>query len=185
MAHVEGGFASLMHDTPTVKVKGAFVGTSEVKGRFTSPTPIETHFTGQPAVWCQWRAEQHVRALTDSYWETIEHGTDAADQIHVTDDTGALLVDLSGADVRAERTFFEVRRGKPVIRRTEYALLAGRAAYAIGAVRMRDDAAVLEMRREPGSRRVSSARSIVWSRSATGPSRPGRSSTSRWIDGPT
>lgn len=114
----------LLHDLPTSKVHGAFIGLVELNGTAESEAPLTSHLAECACVHYKWSAEEHwrrtrtehytdskgnrrTRTVTDTGWETIAHGGETQN-FYLRDDTGALLVRPDDATIEPLQLFSEV-----------------------------------------------------------------------------
>ncbi len=105
----------LLHDLPTSKVRGVFIGLVELKGSAESETPLRSHLAEKPCVHYTWRVEEHwrrtrtetytdskgkrkTRTVTTTGWDTVAQGGDTQD-FYLRDDTGPVLVRPAGAKI--------------------------------------------------------------------------------------
>jgi hypothetical protein len=110
-------------DTPRSKVKGVFIGLNEVQGVVRCPQPLQSRYARQPCVWFEYTVEEHYRRTktvirdgkptteTESGWETIASGSGRT-AFFLEDDTGALPVNPTDAEIKAPRVFDETLRAK-------------------------------------------------------------------------
>ncbi|MFA6287774.1 MAG: LemA family protein [Opitutaceae bacterium] len=121
----------LLHDLPTSKVRGAFIGLVELKGSVESESPFTSYLAETACALYNWRVEERwSRTVTETYtdskgrtqtrtrhesgWRNVAEGGEAA-PFYLQDDTGALLVRPAGAKIEP-RTLFskQVSRGDPL-----------------------------------------------------------------------
>lgn len=105
----------LLHDLPTSKADGVFIGLVELKGTAESPAPLCSYLAGQSCIHYAWRVEEHwSRTVIESYtddkgrpqtrtrhesgWTTVAEGGESQD-FYVRDDSGAVLVRPQGAKI--------------------------------------------------------------------------------------
>jgi hypothetical protein len=105
----------LLHDLPTSKVRGVFIGLVELKGSAESEAPLRSHLAEKPCVHYTWRVEEHwrrtrtesytdskgnrkTRTVTTTGWDTVAQGGDTQD-FYLRDETGPVLVRPSGAKI--------------------------------------------------------------------------------------
>lgn len=121
----------LLHDLPTSKVHGVFIGLVELNGSAESEAPLTSHLAEAPCVHYTWSAEEHwrrtriehytdskgnrrTRPVTTTGWETVASGG-ALQDFYLRDDTGALLVRPEGATIEPLALFSEtVPLGHPL-----------------------------------------------------------------------
>lgn len=107
----------LLQDTPTSKARGVFVGQVEVRGAARLAEPFMSWLAGIPCVWFdytvqeQWerwetqhyrdsKGRSRTRRVRKSGWTTLDSGGQTR-PFDVVDDSGSVLVDPEGADLRA------------------------------------------------------------------------------------
>ncbi len=121
----------LLHDLPTSKVRGVFIGLVELNGTAESEAPLTSHLAETACVHYEWSAEEHwrrtrtetytdskgnrrTRTVTTTGWETVARGGELQD-FYLRDDTGALLVRPEGAIIEPLPLFSEtVPLGHPL-----------------------------------------------------------------------
>jgi hypothetical protein len=121
----------LLHDLPTSKVHGVFIGLVELEGAAESEAPLTSHLAERACVHYTWSAEEHwrrtrtehytdskgnrrTRTVTSTGWETVASGGEMQD-FYLRDDTGARLVRSEGATIEPLPLFSEtVSRGHPL-----------------------------------------------------------------------
>lgn len=121
----------LLHDLPTSRVQGVFIGLVELEGTVESPAPLVSHLAGVRCVHHEWSVQEHwrrtriehytdskgnrrTRIVTDTGWDTVDAGGETAD-FYLRDDTGALLVRPEGARIEARGVFDQtVSLGHPL-----------------------------------------------------------------------
>ena len=121
----------LLHDLPTSKVRGVFIGLVELDGSAESEAPLTSHLAEAHCVHYAWSAEEHwrrtrtesytdskgrrrTRIVTDTGWETVAEGGDTQD-FYLRDDTGAMLILPTGAKIEPRSLFSEtVSLGHPL-----------------------------------------------------------------------
>ncbi len=99
-------------DLPTTPAAAVFAGLNEVKGRAWVAQPLSSHRTQTPSAWWDYKLEEerrHTRTVTDSdgksrtetytEWHTIETRSQDTGELEVVDDTGSVIVKLTGAKV--------------------------------------------------------------------------------------
>jgi E3 ubiquitin ligase len=97
--------ARLIDDTPRSRIRSAAQGYVELAGvahRGDGP-PNLGPLTRLPCVWWQFRIEHRTGMGRNRRWSTVNQGSSVA-PFRLEDDTGACLVDPSGADVRPGST---------------------------------------------------------------------------------
>jgi hypothetical protein len=121
----------LLHDLPTSKVRGAFIGLVELKGTAESETPFTSYLSGTVCTLYNWHVDERwsrtvtetitdskgnttTRTRTESGWTTVAKGGERA-PFYLQDDTGAILVRPEGAKIEPLTLFSEqVSRGDPL-----------------------------------------------------------------------
>jgi len=111
----------LLHDLPTSKVSGVFIGLCEVKGSAECAQPLLAPLSEQEVVHYSFSVEERwtrivvetytdkdgktqTRTRTESGWSTMDSGSERT-PFYVRDDTGSLLVRPDGAKVEPEHLF--------------------------------------------------------------------------------
>jgi E3 Ubiquitin ligase len=97
--------ARLIDDTPLSRIRSAAQGYVELAGtaRQADGQLILGPLTRLPCVWWQFRIEHHTGLGRNRRWTTVNQGGSTV-PFRLEDDTGACLVDPSGADVRPGTT---------------------------------------------------------------------------------
>ncbi|ACB75729.1 LemA family protein [Opitutus terrae] len=121
----------LLHDLPTSKTQGVFIGLVEVAGTAESSAPLRGYLSGATCVHFDYEVQEHwSRTVTETYtdkegksrtrtrhesgWTTVAHGGETQD-FYLRDDTGAVLIRPAGAKVEAQTLFEQtVNRGDPL-----------------------------------------------------------------------
>jgi hypothetical protein len=121
----------LLHDLPTSKVHGVFIGLVELNGTAESEDPLTSHLAEAACVHYTWSAEEHwrrtrtesytdskgnrrTRTVTTTGWETVASGGEMQD-FYLRDNTGVLLVRPEDADIEPVGMFSEtVSLGHPL-----------------------------------------------------------------------
>ena len=113
----------LLHDLPTSKVQGVFIGLVEVKGSAESEAPFTSYLAGSSCVFYSWAVEERwSRTVTETYtddkgksqtrtreesgWTTVDQGGESG-PFFIKDDTGSLLVRPDGAKIEPLEFFSE------------------------------------------------------------------------------
>lgn len=163
----------VMADTPTSKVRALALGVAEVSGvaePAPGQSPLVARYTGERCLyWSFVLEEERERVVTqvvngktvtrtERYWATLDHGEERV-PIAVRDETGAVLLDLAGADVPtpahvtlASRGPFPTPAAEEALRRggwlgtrprrlTEKRLPAGTPLYVLADAQRRADGA--------------------------------------------
>lgn len=103
----------LLHDLPTSKARGVFIGLVELKGTAESEAPLTSYLAGRACVHYAWRVEEHwrrtrtehytdskgnarTRTVTTTGWDTVAQGGESQ-SFYLRDDTGLVLVRPEGA----------------------------------------------------------------------------------------
>lgn len=93
----------LLHDMPTSKTLGVFIGLVELKGTAESETPLTSHLALRPCVLYSWKVEEHwSRTVTsgsgknrttrrESGWKTVDEGGYSI-PFYLRDEEGVVLV---------------------------------------------------------------------------------------------
>ena len=92
----------LIEDTPTAKVRSMALGRVELQGRAQARTEREAPLTGLPCVFFRYEIEEERRSGRHRSWATIARGDSNAQGFYLADETGRVLVDPSGAELRVE-----------------------------------------------------------------------------------
>ncbi|MBI2513341.1 MAG: LemA family protein [Opitutae bacterium] len=118
----------LVHDLPTSKAQGVFIGLVELKGTAEAEAPLRSYLAEARCVHYGWTVEERwSRTVTETYtdsdgktktrtrhesgWKTVASGGETI-AFYVQDDTGAVLVRPSGAKIETCGLFSEtVSRG--------------------------------------------------------------------------
>ncbi len=97
--------ARLIDDTPLSRIRSAAQGYVELSGvaRRTDGQPLLAPLTQLPCVWWQFKIEHHTGMGRNRHWATVNRGSSVA-PFRLEDDTGACLVNPTGADVRPGST---------------------------------------------------------------------------------
>ena len=97
--------ARLISDTPLSRIRSAAQGYVELAGvaHRGEGEPNLGPLTRLPCVWWRYRIEHHTGTGRSRGWKTVNQGSSVA-PFRLEDDTGACLVDPSGADVRPAST---------------------------------------------------------------------------------
>ncbi|HEY0943695.1 MAG TPA: LemA family protein [Opitutaceae bacterium] len=121
----------LLHDLPTSKAHGVFIGLVELKGSAECEAPLTSHLAASPCVHYAWRVEEHwsrtvvetctdkdgkrrTRTRRESGWTTVAQGGEST-LFYLRDDTGAVRVDPRGAKIEPHTLFDRtVSRGEPL-----------------------------------------------------------------------
>lgn len=98
----------LLENTPRSKVRSAAMGVVELQG-MAQPldTPLKSPVTQRPCSWWHCRVEELRSSGRTSSWVTI-HQTDAHRFFYFKDETGQVLVNPTGAELRGLRTTEEL-----------------------------------------------------------------------------
>lgn len=111
----------LIEALPTSATQGVFIGFVEVKGSAESPAPLRTYLAECAAVYYRWSIDEHwerweteyytdsegrqqSRQVHKSGWTTVDSGGQSQ-PFYLRDETGAILVRPTGADVRGVTVF--------------------------------------------------------------------------------
>lgn len=110
-------------DRATTPAAAVFAGLNLVKGRGWTSGPIASYRTSTSSLWWEYTLEEerrHTRTVTDNKgntrtetyteWHIIETRKDELPEIEVVDDTGSVLVRLSGASVVPRQVHLEIFR---------------------------------------------------------------------------
>ena len=111
----------LLHDLPTSKTQGVFIGLVELKGTAESEVPLTSFLAEQSCVYFTWKVEEHwrrtrtetytdskgdtqTRTVTETGWDTVAKGGEEQ-SFYLRDDTGEVLVRPENAKVEPLRIF--------------------------------------------------------------------------------
>ena len=111
----------LIDDLPTSKVRGVFIGLSELKGAAESETPLTSHLGETSCVQYRWSIEEHwSRIVTETYhdadghmhtrtrqesgWKTVASGEKSI-PFYLKDDTGVIRIVPERAEIQGITTF--------------------------------------------------------------------------------
>lgn len=118
----------LLHDLPTSKVQGVFIGLVEVAGTAESPAPLHGYLSDTACVQYAYEVQEHwsrvvtetttdkdgksqTRTRHESGWTTVAQDGESQD-FYLRDETGALLIRPAGAKIHAQVLFDQtVSRG--------------------------------------------------------------------------
>jgi len=121
----------LLHDLPTSKVRGVFIGLVELKGSAESGSPFTSYLAEASCVIYNWQIEERwsrtvtttttdskgnttTSTHTESGWRTVAKGGESS-PFYLRDDTGILLVRPAGAKIEPLTLFSEqVSRSNPL-----------------------------------------------------------------------
>lgn len=121
----------LLHDLPTSKARGVFIGLVELQGTAESAAPLQAFLSQQACVHYHYEVEEHwsrtvvetttdkngrpqTRTRRESGWATVANGGESQD-FYLKDDTGHVLVRPVGANLEPLTVFSEtVSRGHPL-----------------------------------------------------------------------
>ncbi len=121
----------LLHDTPTSKVLGVFIGMVELEGTAEAVEALTSFLAARACVHYSWNVEESwSRTVTETYtdndgkkqtrtrqesgWKTVAHGGETI-PFYLQDDTGVILVRPEGAKLDTATLFSEtVGRGDPL-----------------------------------------------------------------------
>lgn len=93
----------LVRGTPTSKVRSMAMGMVEVEGTTRDAGSLLTSpVTGSDCVFYQYEIEEYKQNGDDRDWVTIDDGMEGT-SFYLEDDTGSVLVDPRGADLRIEQ----------------------------------------------------------------------------------
>lgn len=171
-----------IENVPTSKAAGVFLGLTEVKGRAEREPALRSALADVACVWYDWKIEEEwerwetetttdsngntqTRNVRRSGWTTIASGGERP-CFYLLDETGALRVDPTGAEVEAERVLARTCSGGDPLyygrgprhaiadstgRRSfrEDAIRTGADLYVIGTARLRADAVAAEIAHDP------------------------------------
>lgn len=113
----------LVHDLPTSKARGVFIGLVELKGTAEAEAPLRSYLAEARCVHYRWTVEERwSRTVTETYtdsdgktktrtrhesgWKTVGAGGETI-PFYVQDDTGVVLVRPSGAKIETCSLFSE------------------------------------------------------------------------------
>lgn len=93
----------LVTSTPTSKVRSMAMGMVEVEGQAVDAGKVlQSPVTGEDCLFYKYEIEEYQQNGDDKDWVTIDEGMEGT-SFYVQDDTGAVLVDPRGADLRVEQ----------------------------------------------------------------------------------
>lgn len=111
--------ARLLHDLPTSKTLGVFIGMVELKGTAESAEPLISYLAASECVYYAWTVEEHWSTTTtstdskgntttsrDSGWKTVAKGGES-DPFYLEDEDGFVLIRPEGAKIEAMEIFEE------------------------------------------------------------------------------
>ncbi|WP_162525213.1 LemA family protein [Rariglobus hedericola] len=158
----------LLHDLPTSKTLGVFIGMVELKGSAESEEPLSSHLAECPCVIYSWKVEEHwSRTVTstdskgrtttrrESGWKTVDEGGQSI-PFYLRDEEGVVLIRPEGASYELLTVFDQtVNDNEPLYyakgprhavshsdyrrRFTEQAIRLHAPVYIVGPARERDD----------------------------------------------
>jgi len=157
----------LIENVPTSKVKGVFIGLTEVKGEAEDDAYLRSYLAEAECVWYEFRIEEEWRKTetytengktktrTKSGWTTVK-SADVRDPFYIRDDTGRIQVVPDKAEIEGTSVFSRTcGTGDPVYygkgptgaiahsthrrRFSEWAIKPRQACYTIGTARLRKD----------------------------------------------
>src|SRR2546422_95745 len=144
----------LLENVPTSRIRSVAMGFAELAGRAKNRTPLAAPFSDIPCVYYRFLVEEERQGRRGREWTTIDKGQ-SSDPFYLQDETGALLVDPSGAETGLERSFRRVECGEGWFGRrkrvSEWWIVPGQKLFVAGTVRRLRDA-VLERRVALGDR---------------------------------
>ena len=144
----------LLENVPTSRIRSVAMGFAELAGRAKNRTPLVAPFSEISCVYYRFLVEEERQGRRGREWTTIDQGQ-SSDPFYLQDETGALLVDPSGAETVLERSFRRVERGEGWLgrrkRMSEWWVVPGQKLFVAGTVRRLRDA-VLERRVALGDR---------------------------------
>lgn len=108
----------LVHDLPTSKTTGVFIGLVELKGTAETEQPLTSYLTQSPCVWYQWQIEEswsrtvtetytdndgktQTRTRTESGWTTVASGGEGQ-SFYLQDDCGVIRIQPTGAKIEPQ-----------------------------------------------------------------------------------
>lgn len=121
----------LLHDLPTSKAQGVFIGLVEIKGTAECESPLTSHLASASCVHFAFTVQEHwSRTVTETYtdkdgkshtrtrqesgWTTLDEGADLID-FYIKDETGVVRVRPDGAKIEPSVLFDQtVGRGDPL-----------------------------------------------------------------------
>src|SRR5881409_2538250 len=92
----------LLENVPTSRIRSVAMGFAELAGRAKNRTPLAAPFSDIPCVYYRFLVEEERQGRRGREWTTIDQGQ-SSDPFYLQDETGALLVDPSGAEAVLER----------------------------------------------------------------------------------
>jgi hypothetical protein len=134
----------LLENVPTSRIRSVAMGFAELAGRAKNRTPLVAPFSGIPCVYYRYLVEEErQRSRGGREWATVDRG-ESSDPFYLQDETGALLVDPSGAETVLQRSYRRVERGEGWLgrrtRRSEWWIVPGQKLFVAGTVRRLKDA---------------------------------------------
>lgn len=134
----------LLEDIPTSRIRSVAMGFAELAGRAKVRTPLSAPFSQIPCVYFRYLVEEErQRSKGGREWVTVDRGA-SSEPFYLQDETGALLVDPSGAETVLQRSFqtFEKAEGWLGRRKrfSEWWIVSGQKIFVAGTVRrIRDE----------------------------------------------
>jgi len=93
----------LVRGTPTSKVRSMAMGMVEIVGQAVDAGELlASPVTGEDCLFYKYKVEEYQQNGDDKDWVTIDEGVEGT-SFYVQDDTGSVLVDPRGADLRVEQ----------------------------------------------------------------------------------
>ncbi len=149
VALLGGGLAvygfSLLHEkraienVPRSKIRSVAMGFAEITGAARETTPLTAPLSGLPCVYFRYLIEEErSEGRRGTEWVTIDKG-DSPAPFHVEDETGAILVNPTGAEIVLRVGYRTVRRDEGLLSRrkryTEWRIGPGERVCVVGTVR--------------------------------------------------
>jgi len=134
----------LLENIPTSRIRSVAMGFAELAGRAKVRTPLAAPFSQIPCVYFRYLVEEErQRSKGGREWVTVDRGV-SSEPFYLQDETGALLVDPSGAETVLQRSFQTFERGQGWFGRrkrySEWWIVSGQKIFVAGTVRrIRDE----------------------------------------------
>jgi LemA protein len=137
-------------DMPISKTCAATIGECEFSGAAQSPEPQAAPGSGIQCAWYKWKLERYVHAGKNSHWQ-VEQENEFRRGFSLTDDTGSIWIDPTGADFDGfHRDTLPVMDRPGKWRQLEWRLAQGAPTYVLGPVTTTPDGALM-VASSPGS----------------------------------
>lgn len=128
----------LLENIPTSRVRSVAMGFAELLGTAKQRKPLVAPFSGLPCVFYKYEVEEERReGRGGRRWVTIDHGT-SKEPFYLADETGALLVDPTDAELVIECGYRHVEPGEGMFtgrkRYSEWWIVSGQKIFVAGTV---------------------------------------------------